>query len=981
MNRIIIAVATVVVLATAPVAVARPFGKGGGPTSAGGAPTMVTTHDVLNGSGSTDTNAPYVWGQVFQEGDVPSGNYPVITDNSGNPIAYQFDEASTPYPDGSMHYAVFSTFVPSVASGAVTRLRISRTPGTYSPSSQPRSISDLTAHQFQVRYLGVTNSSGAGVNGPSGHNNWLCDDNTFIAAGQYEIHGSKGPVRMEVKVYGFATDAGASGSTTGGASSPWLWCESWYDVFSNPANLSAVGNIRHIHRLNQPFVDVASPDAMIGQAQVYDGATLIRDFGADNFTFTQAAVTIGTGPQLNIASPPSPIVGGEVYQFHVVSGSAPGGLTEGQLVFMGVNCCTGSPQVNPIDTAIYLGTSPRTNVTGADAINITSVGSGSFQFNRRQFTSYYGGFWTANDQGTEFWTGSDPGLFVDLDGLDNGTTQKTYWQASGAIPSWDLSGGSAIGANTAIPLGVNVASQIYRPGTAATARINIGGTGGGLNVGPFTEFEARGFARMGATNWAPSEQGMMIANALTMSHFPYAIMKFGTTGHILPVNNGTPTGDGSGPTSTGSYTTLGTAHPTYDVISPTSTDNINIPANATAWASGPFTATTANDHWPRQSIIPWLLTGRRHLLEITRENANHLIVCNPISTGFNTYNEINREKHLGNPTATSKIFYASVLITQQPRGSMGIMDVALMSALAPAADPETPYFTDVLNANFGMQSYFLTTFKTSPSSTTTVGWVNPNNVFIDQSFMNSYVTIALSYAKNVTRNAGASAALNFWSTYTAGAWDGTTTPISPYWATTENWAEPEDYNPSGPSGIVAPWNQQGVLAGTATISTGGVWTDSSIASGLYPLENNDRVYAVGVLTLGTYDGPPEYGSRTLYYLCNLNTGAGTFQLCTGSGGSGPITSLASSHTGQFYVVVPQYAPPTGLFNGDDTIPDEYGLLSRGALNMATQSGASPATGTLAAAASNATARWTGNYNAIAANNAYKYSMLPTPALK
>ena len=41
---------------------------------------------------------PYVFGQAFRMGDVPSGMYAAVTDNSGKPLPFQIDEISPTWP-------------------------------------------------------------------------------------------------------------------------------------------------------------------------------------------------------------------------------------------------------------------------------------------------------------------------------------------------------------------------------------------------------------------------------------------------------------------------------------------------------------------------------------------------------------------------------------------------------------------------------------------------------------------------------------------------------------------------------------------------------------------------------------------------------------------------------------------------------------------------------------------------------------------
>ena len=924
----------------------------------------VTTTTVYNASASALTNSPYFWGQAFQQGAIPAGWVPVITDMAGIKWQMQMDQVGKPWPDGSLRHCVIGTVIPTTIPHANNlQFKIQKTTGTYSAAT-PRAIGDISiGHQFQVRFADVVNSSKTPVNGPSGSNDWMFDVNTAIGAGNYEIFAN-GPVYLGAHVFGFLTDAGLSGTATGGAASNWLWCDSYFWVYSDPANPANVLSTEHIHRISQPYIDVALPDAAIGHVTMYDGTFLERDLSPPPISFTNAAVTVAAGGPITV--PNNGAVAGEVYQFNVVSGMAPGPLTDCQYVWISQNNNTLNAQ-----TQMFLGADPGYPSTGANPVTITSAGSGSFTLTRKTAVYYYQGAWvTADDLGNTFWTGPSP-IVMNLDGTTNDhstASEKAYWQSTGLIPPWDLSGGSAI--DTINGFGPNTgsfASQLYRPGTVGMARFGIGQAGGGLNVGPFTEWEARGFARMGATNWTPADWDIIRANALTTSHYPYAIMKQSATRRIPPVNNGPVLIDGSGPASTGSYPSLGIAKPTMAVVTASvTTGGINIPAGGAVWAGGPFTPQTSNDHWPRQAILAYMLTGRRHFLDMLRENASHVLVCNPDGTGFPN-NEINRNKQLG-----AKNFYGCVLIGQQPRSAMCIIDIAAASILGNAADAEIAYFEDCDLSNSGMYDYWLNTWKNP--SIKAAGVNDPSRIYNDASFMTGYCGIADAYRHNIKRRVQLLVPCGNDATQISIAWDGVVSPV--YWATTENRASTGNINPSGATGTVPAASEWGPLpGGTATIDSTGQWSDPLAIDAF--LTNGDRLYPLGSAgaPLGTYDGPTQLSPTTKYYLINVVNGPpNTFKLSLTSGGAAVAWSPSTSYTGQNYTLFPQYNPGSGLYNGDESLPDEYGLISRAALNMLTQTGASSVTGTLATARSNATTRFTGNYNPQSSSMGFKYSM-------
>ena len=106
----------------------------------------VVTNYVVSQSSQTQTNIPVTFGQIFKDGDVPSGETVAATLN-GQPVSLQVDVKAT-NPDGSLRHAVLTALIPSIAGNVTEPLAIS----TASPSTQgsPVTLTQLLATQYDA---------------------------------------------------------------------------------------------------------------------------------------------------------------------------------------------------------------------------------------------------------------------------------------------------------------------------------------------------------------------------------------------------------------------------------------------------------------------------------------------------------------------------------------------------------------------------------------------------------------------------------------------------------------------------------------------------------------------------------------------------------------------------------------------------------------------------------------------------------------
>lgn len=106
----------------------------------------IVTDTVVNQSTAAQTNVPITFGQVFKDGDVPSGAKLTATLN-GQPVALQVDPKAT-NPDGSLRHAVLTAMVPSLAAAAKLPLTLST--GATLPAGAPVTLSQLLATHYDA---------------------------------------------------------------------------------------------------------------------------------------------------------------------------------------------------------------------------------------------------------------------------------------------------------------------------------------------------------------------------------------------------------------------------------------------------------------------------------------------------------------------------------------------------------------------------------------------------------------------------------------------------------------------------------------------------------------------------------------------------------------------------------------------------------------------------------------------------------------
>ena len=108
---------------------------------------FVASLDVVNTSGTDQTNVPITFGHVFKVGEVPSGTGLSATRSDGTPIPLQLDAKAT-HPDHSLRHGIVTLTLPTLAAGATQTVRLSTVSG--SSSGAPVSLSALLATSFDA---------------------------------------------------------------------------------------------------------------------------------------------------------------------------------------------------------------------------------------------------------------------------------------------------------------------------------------------------------------------------------------------------------------------------------------------------------------------------------------------------------------------------------------------------------------------------------------------------------------------------------------------------------------------------------------------------------------------------------------------------------------------------------------------------------------------------------------------------------------
>jgi hypothetical protein len=749
-----------------------------------------TTYTLQNTSGrATAVGQQYIGGMVFRRGDVRPGQHVVIRDASTHtPLAHQqWDEISTRREfsdDNSWRHGVFSIQVPNaIPAGGKYTVEFVTAPDSYSPPTDKQTLVALcAAHDFNIRFTDVMNQDGSQRD--SGAMTFRVCDNISNTGRFAPTQYARGDVRSSFVVRGQPVY-----DTTGHAE-PQIYVEAYLDLMTNPNDQNALGQVRHVFRISNPWMTVRGgsagygagpvgftndPQAVIYYPQVRDGTTVIRDWSAYNTTIDPAlspnwAPTISA--QQDFFSPsnvqPHPFYAGMAVKYigsglTSVDGSATQpclgdtNLINGHIYFAypydyltTQSFTSGSNKFKLTTTTYPYACDPQNhqeNVTYFGAF--TGPGSGIQQLAYRVYHRKFTAWFTTDENGATDWTGSpskqpfEIALDTDPTYSPTGKEQRSQWVSSGVFPPLNLASGSwwegygyflGVATRTEAPTGV------YAPLSMSQT---TGGSGGGqhADVGPMADWTARAFLKpaMDPSRWKSTRmfalQGDSMPNAMVLNE---------ATGRIPIANNGPPVGNGGGQGDT--YAGMGANFPHMSLADENSDfvgvtmPRQNSPINGwLQYVSGPYGGIRSHhlDHWRAFANFAFMFFGDRHLLDISRDMAGRAVWIN-----FDADHEVGwRRVFTMYPSAGTSVdgvtFYGSPYLWNadlQGIRAMGWADRDLLTGAIMGSDndPERAYFADIRkeNANFWFAMKELKDCSGTPSNPTPGSWSNgPNGTF------------------------------------------------------------------------------------------------------------------------------------------------------------------------------------------------------------------------------------------------------------
>ena len=800
--------------------------------------------------------------------------------------------------------------------------------------------------------------------------------NNAISAGRYKVV-KNGPVCIEIWAWGFLTD------DANDAADPHLFCEYYCTAYSDPSNSVNVLYFKHSPKISQPMLNPTdtSVNVVIGSASLYDGVTKLRDLTDDAVTLGPSDVFIGGSgvPTANFtqANTTRILQTGVWYRVHVQpSCTPPGGMTDGMLVMTDTSVSDKGSLNLYTKPHVGFGYNTPYSVQPRSVGLQSGVASGhnSLKLTPQQACCYYMGFYiTANDNGDPILTPgrwANPTRFLpNLDGTTHDTSinsQKAYWQATGLVPPWDIT----LSANCASMDGAYWGfgqGPFYRPFSNGPMRTGIDGGGDDWNTdGPWAEWDARWFMRMGATNWSPTDHVPGWVAGLCNAHMGQTqfLRQSSATSppYIVAWDNG-PNNAGA------SYPGLGAACPSdaWLSVNPSGPGLVNtdsgfvIPPGAAApppgsWAYGPWSR-FSNYHWPPNGILQFLIFGERCMLDEVRRSANRCLLQQESAAGRNY-------------TSDPPYNFYGVLSQMVADGEVFTLAIAA-GYFGNASDPEAAYFQNMVDNNFRYVDYLWGIGRGggsyAPASEIALGWTNGPGMSVG--FNSVYNVFAYTWGRSVTRHPKSRPACDIAATYEAGWWDdlGTglgTWGVSIYYGggsyrrglSAQTSSALTSCSPGNYGFIGLPMVDDHI-----TLNTNGIFDYSTSGFRYGPgLKNGDVVYAVGSGTTwwnggSTYDGVPEFGppsgfsNGAKFYVCQLNTSTRTFRLTptvNDPRGANAITNVPSGpyRVDQTYFCFRPTQDTAGTyFNGslDGLANNNEGLLRRAALAELVRVGAAP----------------------------------------
>ena len=254
-----------------------------------GSATFITTATFQNITGEPGlpsaqavANWPLQRGQAFKYGEVPSSSHVEIRMASGSTcngtlLDYQWDDISTRVEngmDGSWRHAVFTVRLPSVTSGSYVSLAFCKVAGTYSPGTSTISLADIcSAHPLALDLNDIRNQDDS-VRG-TGSATWSLCSYVSTTGRNAPLQYANGQIRRGWLVRGEPVYATTS------AKDPLLYVMAYVDAYSVPGSPNTIDRVKHVVRVANAWMQVASGTAGLAGSTTCNGSTCPVGFTSD----------------------------------------------------------------------------------------------------------------------------------------------------------------------------------------------------------------------------------------------------------------------------------------------------------------------------------------------------------------------------------------------------------------------------------------------------------------------------------------------------------------------------------------------------------------------------------------------------------------------------------------------------------------------------------------------------------------------------
>lgn len=566
-----------------------------GAQSSGGGGGGVTSLTLLNTTGTTQQigQCTPMFGLAFKKGDMPSGQYPILKTSGGTIIPISLGVSPVTWSDGSIKTIPCIARLPVTIAGSAS-LTVNVFNGGSAPSASGRTLADFAAGSLDL------NVSGTGATGGNLSGAWVSDLNQGVTAANADnyvyMDGAAGKVwRIRASFRQSSADHGQ--------------LEGYWFVAALNDNSSALGGVRYLCRIAQPWYNVTSPapQARIFSAlAVKNGATTLKDMVASlpsAATFTWS----GSGSALNCTQN---FQTGLACQL-TTTGTLPAGLSP----LTNYAVYNGSAQSAYSTTQINMGTN-FTGVAGDQPnsflITPTNAGSGTHTATLLPMVSQFGTLYTAEVDGRYSYIQGGGSLAADSTILVQ--PNMSYLCKTGLLPSYALSTYTGVASNV---------SMTYYPGTAGPVNRNVGLTGEREDIAIVNSWQTRFLF----TNALIDERACRVTG-LIGAHLPVCLRDFATKS-IPVVNNGGSNGSSAG------YSGMPTANPTFRWYGTNNYSGFTPASDTTTWTQGwggtggPIDFSHITDF----AYVPYLITGEPQYMDLIWEWGNSALCAGYAGSG------------------------------------------------------------------------------------------------------------------------------------------------------------------------------------------------------------------------------------------------------------------------------------------------------------------------------------------------------------